>query len=548
MRNLIKVYFEPYRRSVIFIILLLILQVIFQITIINAIKPIIAKGIDSLDTEIIFSYGVFMLILIILYSVTTIIVSRKAARISADSVSRIREDMFKKILSFKRPRDSGANMSGLMNRLVTDVNNVQNYITEFLCMGLYVPLLALGTIIVTAMFSPFLCAAFTISFVVMCYIIFHLAKGELKVRSKLQRFLDRTIHMFTEILTGSRTARAYDMEKEQHEIFTAYNTEYSKLVTDTTVKVSRIASFSTLVLIIVIVLVYVGLTTIIGELDLSPDELIIFIQYLVLFITCAGITPFIITTTPLVRASLGRISKVMNGESESSGRDVPAEYEGPILRCTNGLEISEGTEVSLIGRTGSGKSELIRSLLRLEDVGPAEIFFKGVDITELDPKDLRRSIAYAGDKALVFGGTVRDNITVWRDIPEERLRKAIESADIDMDMDLILDRTAANISRGKIQKISIARALATDADLYIFDDCFTELDPKKENEIVSNIRGMLKGKTVLFVSHQFRISPDSDKVSVMENGRIIDTGMHEDLLEGCDTYRRMYMTGGGMID
>ena len=99
-----------------------------------------------------------------------------------------------------------------------------------------------------------------------------------------------------------------------------------------------------------------------------------------------------------------------------------------------------------------------------------------------------------------------------------------------------------------MQKISIARALASDADLYIFDDCFTELDPKSENEIVSNIRGMLKGRTVLFLSHQFRISPDSDTVSVMDNGTVIDSGLHNDLLDRCDVYRRMYMTGGGTVD
>ena len=95
---------------------------------------------------------------------------------------------------------------------------------------------------------------------------------------------------------------------------------------------------------------------------------------------------------------------------------------------------------------------------------------------------------------------------------------------------------------------TMPRALATDADLYIFDDCFTELDPKTENEIVSNIRGMLKGKTVLFSSHGFRISPGSDRISVMSDGIIIDAGSHDELLERCDIYRRMQMMGGGVLE
>jgi len=547
MRNVFKTYFDPYRKSLLVIVVLLILQVIFQLLIINSVKPIISRGINALDTELIISYGSLMLVLIACYSATTIIISRMAARISADSVSKIREDMFRKIFSFKRPRDSGANMSGLMNRLITDVNNIQGFITEFLCMGLYVPLLAIGVTIVTAVYNVYLCLAFAAAFVVMSLVIFYLARGELKVRSKLQRFLDRTIHMFTEILSGARTARAYDMVDSQHETFKSYNTEYSNLVTDTSAKVSKITALSTLILILTLIILYIPLVMIVGNIDITPDEMVIIIQYLVLFITCAGITPFIITTMPQVKASFGRISKVMNGESEPSGEDVPETYDGPLVKCSNGLKIVSGQEVSLVGRTGSGKSEVIRALLRLEDVSPGQIFFKGVDVTELDPKSIRRSVAYAGDKALVFKGSVRENITVWRDISEERLEQAMKAALIDMDPDLMLDRFGSNISMGKMQKISIARALASDADLYIFDDCFTELDPKTENEIVSNIRGMLKGKTVLFLSHQFRISPDSDTVSVMDNGTVIDSGHHEDLLERCDVYRRMYMTGGGMV-
>ena len=548
MKNIVRVYIEPYKKQVVFIIFLLILQVIFQLLIINMIKPIISRGINDLDTENIFTYGIAMLVLIALYSATTVIVSRRAARISADAVSKIREDMYKKIFSFKRPRDSGANMSGLMNRLITDVNNVQSFITEFLCMGIYVPLLAIAIIIITAAFSPYLCLAFTLSFGVMCFAVFRLAKGELKIRSKLQRFLDKTIHMFTEILTGARTARAYDMEDSQYETFVSYNTEYSDMVTDTSVKVSKIATFSMLILIMTIVLTYTVLVIFVGNFDASPDELVIFIQYLVLFITCAGITPFIITTIPQVRASFGRISKVMNGESELPGMDVPENYDGPIVRCSNGLEVMNGSEVSLVGPTGSGKSEIIRALLRLEDVKPGEMFFKGVDVTELDPKSIRRSIAYAGDKALAFKGSVHDNVAVWRDISDERLKEAMDAAMLDMDPDMILDKFGSNISIGKMQKISIARALASDADIYIFDDCFTELDPKTENQIVSNIRGMLKGKTMLFLSHQFRISPDSDNVSVMENGKVVDSGLHEELLDRCDIYRRMFMTGGGTFE
>ena len=548
MKNLVEVYFRPYKKSVMLIIIQLIIQVLLQIFIIIMIKPIISEGIKSADTATIAVYGIAMLLLIILYSVTTVIVARYSARISADAVSRIREDMFAKILSFKRPRDSGANMSGLMNRLVTDVNNIQNFMTEFLCTGLYIPLLALGVIIVSLVFVPLLAISLSFAFILMIVVIFILANRELQVRSKIQRMLDRMIQLFRDILLGARASRAYDTEKAQGEIFSEHNKDYSNLVTATTVKVSRFATFATFVLIVAIILTYPIIVINFSDLNISADELIVFIQFLVLYITCANITPFLVTTVPQVKAAFGRISKVMNGQSEMPGEHVPDDYNGPLLECTNGLTIKKGTETSMVGRSGSGRGELIRCLLRLDDVEPGQITFKGKDVSGLDPRELRGSIAYAGNLATAFRGTVRSNIAVWREIPEDRIAQAMEAAKVELDPETVLDTQGSNISMGQIQKISIARALASNADLYIFDDCFTELDPKTENEIVSNIRGMLKGKTVLFSSHQFRISPGSDVVDVMEEGRIIDSGSHDDLLGRCDLYRRMYLAGGGLSD
>ena len=548
MKNLVEVYFRPYKKSVLLIIIQLIIQVILQLIIIIMIKPIISDGIKTADTETILYYGIAMLLLIIIYSVTTIIVARYSARISADAVSKIREDMFEKILSFKRPRDSGANMSGLMNRLVTDVNNIQNFMTEFLCTGLYIPLLALGVIIVSAVFVPLLAISLSVAFFAMILVTFILAKRELQIRSKLQRMLDRMLQLFRDILLGARASRAYDTEKAQKETFSEYNRDYSNLVTATTSKVSIFSSMATLVLIIAIILTYPLLIINFSDMSISADELIVFIQFLVLFITCANITPFLVTTVPQVKAAFGRISKVMNGQSEMPGEHVPEDYDGPLLECSNGLAIEKGTETSMVGRSGSGRGEFIRCLLRLDDVEPGDIRFKGKDLSELDPTELRGSIAYAGNLATAFRGTVHNNIAVWRDIPEERVTQAMKAAKVDLDGDTVLDTKGSNISMGQVQKISIARALASDADLYIFDDCFTELDPKTENEIVSNIRGMLKGKTILFSSHQFRISPGSDVVDVMDAGKIIDSGSHDDLLGRCDLYRRMYLAGGGLSD
>ena len=342
MVNIFEVYFKPYKKQVMLIIAMAIIQVILQILIIIMVRPIISSGINNIDVDTIFNYSLAMVIMIILYSVITVLIARYAARISADSVSKIREDMFAKILSFKRPRDSGANMSGLMNRLVTDVNNVQGFITEFLSVGLYVPLLAVGVIIVTAIYDWLLCITLTLAFIVMVLVIIHLGRREVQVRSKLQRMLDRMIQLFRDMIIGARASRAYDTEKTQFETFSELDRDYSNMTTDATIKVGKISSLSTFVLMGVIILLYPLMLINFGDLFVSSTELIVFVQFLVLFVGCASITPFMVTTLPLVKASFGRISKVMNGQSEQPGESIPDEYDGPLLSCSNGLTIERG--------------------------------------------------------------------------------------------------------------------------------------------------------------------------------------------------------------
>ena len=167
MKDLVRTYFGPYKKSVALIVILSVIQVFLQIEIIISIRPFVNEAISAIDTDTIIDYATLMAIMISLYSVLTVVIARKSARISAQSVSQIRGDMFKKILSLKKPRDSGASMSGLINRLVGDVNNIQEFMTEFLSTGIYVPLLAAGILISTLYIDCRLSLSLLLSMVLM---------------------------------------------------------------------------------------------------------------------------------------------------------------------------------------------------------------------------------------------------------------------------------------------------------------------------------------------------------------------------------------------
>lgn len=548
MKNLIRIYFGVYRKEVAAIITALILQAVLQIFIIISISPIIVSGIQSTDMDVIVRNGLIMMGLIVLYSMIAFSVSYLSAKTSAKAVCKIREDMFTKILSLKRSKDSGASLSGLMTRLVSDVNAIQAFMTELMSMGLYIPILAAGIVVSAAIIDTELSIILFTSLMITMSLTFVIGKGELKGRSRLQWMMDRTIHLFKELILGARTARGFGRVGSQYESFDRSNSEFGNFATAVNTKSTLYSSMSTLLLSLIIILFYALVFWNLRDYDVSIGEMVVILQYIILFINCASITPFIITTVPIVRAAIGRISKVMNSESERFGNMPPLVYDGPIIRCSNGFIIDQGKEVSLIGGTGSGKSEIVSVMLGLDDVGPNEMWYKGVDVTELDHRGLRERIVYAGSLALTFSGTVRQNINAWRDIPEERFEAAIAAAKVNIGLDEVIEKHGSNISAGQKQRISIARALASDADLYVFDDCFTELDPETENEIVFNIRRMLVGKTVLFSSHQFRIAPGSDTVAVVDDGKILDMGTHRELLSRCQLYRSMYAAGGGMIE
>ena len=527
--------------------ILVFFQVVLQLVIINTIRPLLKQCMMEADTDTVVEFVPFMAILILLYSVATILVAWYAASVSSQVASGLRKDMFDKILSLKRPADSGANTAGLMTRMVSDVATVQQFMSEFLSVGLFIPMLAVGITLMAARLSISLCIAMSVSFALVIAVTVFMARKEVRVRSRLKILLDRVVYMFKETVSGARTIRAFGMEEEHRRRFEEANIEIADFGRETEVRMSYISYTATMVLIVLVTAIF-GMMSLFGHsISVSSTMMVMFVQYAVLFITCASITPFIVNTMPSVRASIGRISKVMNAESEGTGISAPEVREGPLVECSNGMVIGAGEDVSVVGPSGSGRTEFIRALFRLDDVAPGEFSFGGIDISEIDPVSLRRRMAYAGDLAKVFDGTVRQNIALNRRIPDARLEEAMAVVCLDIDLDVRIGKSGRKLSAGEIQKISVARALVTDASLYVFDDCFTELDPQTESVIVSNIRTFIGGRAMLFSSHDLRIARGS-AVAVMQGGRVVDRGSHADLLSRCDLYRSMYEAGGGGLE
>lgn len=301
----------------------------------------------------------------------------------------------------------------------------------------------------------------------------------------------------------------------------------------------------------------------------SISDLILFFQYVTYFISCLAILPFIVTTLPKTIVATDRIEEVLYSEEVISNNpseeivveeeDAPLiEYKNVIFGYTGAKDVIadisfkafEGTTTAFIGSTGSGKSTIMYLLNRLYDSTFGEILYKGMNIKNMDIKELRDKIAYTNQKTLVLNDTVYANIAMNdSDMSREKVQEVCDLSRFSEvfkflpdGMDSVMAKGGMNVSGGQKQRLSIARTLAKDAEIYVFDDCFSALDSKTEYAVRQNIKDYLKGKTIFMIAQKISTIKDADNIIVLDKGHIVAQGTHSELLETCELYQEIYAT------
>ncbi len=318
----------------------------------------------------------------------------------------------------------------------------------------------------------------------------------------------------------------------------------------------------------VLLIYYIGSIQLKSKI-VSISDLILFFQYVAYFITCLGILPFIVDTLPKTIVATERIEEVLYmdetiinypaDEIIVDDEDAPLiEYKEVIFGYSGAksvitdisFKVKKGTTTAFIGPTGCGKSTLMYLLNRLYDPTFGEILYEGVDTKQLDIKDLRDKIAYTNQKTLVLNDTVYANIAMNN--PNLSKEKAMEVCQLSRfsevfdflpnGLDSVMAQGGMNVSGGQKQRLSIARTLAKDAEIYVFDDCFSALDSKTEFAVRQNIKEYLKGKTVIMIAQKISTIMDADNIVVLDKGHLAGQGTHEYLLKTCPLYQEIYAT------
>ena len=535
----------------------------------------IAQGGINVETGAVYqlsdiwSNGGFMLLCAVGSMVCSIITSFFVVNIAADFSARIREDLYSKVQGFSMSEINRFSTASLITRSTNDVQQVQNLLAVGLQMMIKAPITAIWAItkIAGKQWQWSMAVAVAV-FVLLCGIstIMLLVTGKFK---RMQKLTDSLNQVTRENLSGIRVVRAYNAERFQQNKFETVNEDF----TNTNWFIGRVMAFMNPLMSLVmngisLAIYWIG-AYIINAASLMEfaglfGDMVVYMSYGMQIISSFMMLAMMFMVAPRSFVSASRINEVLEtkelikngkgvGETKEKGT---VEFKNVYFRYPDGNEnvlsdisfkANKGDTVALIGATGCGKSSVVNLVSRFYDVTGGQVLVDGVDVREYEKHELARKIGYVSQKAVLFSGDIRSNVNFGDNHADDRkVEKAIEIAQsstfVKNEKGGIEGRVAqngTNFSGGQKQRLSIARAIAREAEIYIFDDTFSALDYKTDRELRQALKREMADATCLIVAQRIGTIMDADLILVLENGRVVGKGTHKELLDSCAAYQEI---------
>lgn len=531
--------------------------------------------LDAMQMDYLVATGAKMLGLAALGMVIAVMVGFLASRTAAKVGRSLRERLFNQVVGFSDAEIQSFSAASLITRGTNDVQLVQMVTVMLLRMVLYAPILAIGGIIMIArtdLSMGWIIIAAVVAIAVIMGVLMKVAMPKFKI---MQKLIDRVNLVSRELLTGLPVIRAFGREQHEEARFDDANTCLMK----TQLFTNRVMTFMMPLMMLIMNLVSVGIIWFGGHAidagNLQTGDLIAFITYSMVIIMGFLMIGMLSIMLPRADVAAQRIDEVL--ECKPSIADPEPEAAKDALLGANGLpgariafenvsfRYSDGAEcvledvsftcepgktTAIIGSTGSGKSTVLKLAERFHDVTSGRITVDGIDVRDVSQHALRTQLGYVPQAAFLFSGTIASNVGYGvDDADEDRIRAA---ADVAQASDFIAERPeglatpisqgGTNVSGGQRQRLAIARALATDARAYLFDDSFSALDYKTDAALRHELSSRLGGKTVVIVAQRISTVLNADQIVVLDDGRVVGAGTHEQLMESCQEYREIAMS------
>ena len=527
------------------------------------------KDLDAMQTQYILGSGLKMLGLALLAMAAAVTVTFLSSQAAATLGKNLRNQVYRKVISFSGGELNHFSTASLITRSTNDVQQVQLLFTLLFRIVLYAPILGLGGVYKVFQTDASMTWILGLAVVLIILFVAFLFKIAMPKFTKLQYLIDELNLVAREILTGVSVIRAFSREKHEEERFEDANVKLMK----TNLFVNRCMTFMMPVMMLlmncVTVLIVWNGSHAVNDGTMQVGNMMAFMQYAMQIIMAFLMITMMSIMIPRAKVSATRINEVLETEvsihdaeetqevnTELKG-DVVFEHVGFTYPGADGASLTDidfhakkGETVAFIGSTGSGKSTLVNLIPRFFDVTSGRILVDGVDIRKIKLHDLRQRIAYVPQKGVLFSGTIDSNIRYGKpEATEAEVKRAAEIAqawefiqDKEDGMDSAIAQGGSNVSGGQKQRLSIARAIAKEPEIYIFDDSFSALDYKTDVVLRRALKKETKDATTLIVAQRISTILHADKILVLDEGKVVGQGTHKELLKSCDVYRQIAMS------
>ncbi len=561
-------FLRPYTGLVLLVLTLTSFQAISQLYLPTLMADIVDIGIVQGDVSYILRTGGWMLSIALVGSACMILAGFFSSKAGVGFGRDIRGSIFRRVERFSLQEFDTVGTASLITRTTNDVTQIQQVTVVILRMMVMAPIMAVGGVVMAVSKDARLALVFVVSLPLLsAFILFVAAKG-IPLFHSMQKKLDRLNKVLRERLSGIRVVRAFNRSEYEQARYEKANRD----MTETAIKVNRImaSAFPVLMLMMnltAVALVWFGAVRI-DSGAMQVGDLMAFIQYAMQIMFSLLIAAMMIVMIPRGSASAKRVNEVLEMRPTIDDPESPREtgrrsgfvefdnvtfaYPGaeePAVRNVT-FKAAPGEITAIVGGTGSGKTTLVNLIPRFYDVDSGRVLVDGVDVRELTQEDLRRRIGYVPQQAVLFSGSVKDNLRYGkRDANAEELRRALSIAQADEFVDAMSDgletqisQAGANVSGGQKQRLSIARALVRRPEIYIFDDSFSALDFKTDAKLRATLRKELSEATVLIVAQRVATIMRADRIVVLEEGVVRGIGTHAELMEACEVYRQIVLS------
>lgn len=522
----------------------------------------IDKGIIPRDMDYIYQQGIWMVVITIIGVAMNILLGYFGARITTNIVRDIRDDLFEKIQTFSHSEYESIGVSSLITRTTNDAYQIMLFMGNILRLGFMTPVMFIASLYMVMRTSPSLGMYVLGALPFLLLAVVGIARLSEPLSKKQQKNLDGINGILRENLSGLRVIRAFVNEKFEESRFNKVNETYTK----SSKSLFRLIAaaqpgFFFLFNIVMVLIIWSG-TVQISHGDLEVGNLIAFIEYIFHALFSFMLFASVFMMYPRAAVSASRIQEALDmepaireeeGVTETATKGYlefknvtfayPGHAESPVIRNVS-FKASPGETVAFIGSTGSGKSTLIQLIPRFYDVSEGEILIDGVNVKEYKLSALRNKIGYIPQKALLFTGTIADNLRYGKeDATLEEMERAIDIAQATefvsqkpQGYDEPLSEGGTNFSGGQKQRLAIARAIIRNPEIYIFDDSFSALDYQTDANLRARLKKETTESTVLIVAQRVGTIMHADRIVVLNEGDVVGIGTHRELLETCPIY------------